>query len=59
MKKILEKIAKGFPLNRHQMNYKIDKLRYNVPFGFKNFSIRAFFLKQYFKVFHNYSDSKI
>ena len=56
MNQNLEKIADEnlFVLTQHQMNYQIDKLRYRMPLGLKNFSIRAYFLKQYFKLFYNY-----
>ena len=57
----LENIANknSFVLTQHQMNYQIDKLRYNAPFGLKNFSIRAYILKQYFKIFYGYIEEKI
>ncbi|MEK6844806.1 MAG: hypothetical protein AABX44_00970 [Nanoarchaeota archaeon] len=43
-----------FVLTQHQMNYQIDRLKCKMPLGLKDFSIRAYFLKQYFKIFHNY-----
>ena len=48
MNKNLENIANEnlFVLTQSQMNYQIDKLRYRMPLGLKNFSIRAYFLKQ-------------
>ena len=56
MNKNLENIANEnlFVLTQSQMNYQIDKLRYRMPLGLKNFSIRAYFLKQYFKLFYGY-----
>ncbi|HLD37922.1 MAG TPA: hypothetical protein VJA20_00600 [Candidatus Nanoarchaeia archaeon] len=56
MNQNLEKIANEnlFVLTPHQMNYQIDKLRCKMPFGLKNFSIRAYILKQYFKLFYGY-----
>ena len=46
-------------LTQFQMNYQIDRLRYMAPFGLKNFSIRAYILKQYFKIFYGYIEEKI
>ena len=56
MNKNLEKTADEnlFVLTQLQMNYQIDKLRYNMPLGLKDFSIKAYILKQYFKIFHGY-----
>jgi len=56
MNKNLEKITdeNSSVLTQSQMNYQIDRLRYKAPFGLKDFSIRAYILKQYFKLFHNY-----
>lgn len=52
----LEKIAdEKLILTQHQMNYQIDKLRCKMPFGLKNFSIRAYILKKYFEICYNYN----
>ncbi|MBI2056676.1 hypothetical protein HYT91_00275 [Candidatus Pacearchaeota archaeon] len=54
MNKNLENIADEnlLGLTQRQMDYRIDKLRCNMPFGLKSFSIRAYFLKQYFRLIY-------
>lgn len=47
-------MIKDNKIKHYKMNYFLDRIRSNMPLGLKNLSLKAYFLKQYFKIFYGY-----
>lgn len=47
-------MIKDNKIKQHKMNYFIERTRSKMFFGLKNLSLKAYFLKQYFKIFYGY-----
>lgn len=43
-------------IKQHKMNYFIDRARSEMFLGLKKLSLKAYFLKQYFKIFYGYAE---